>query len=174
MFPSAEALAAVDPERLAMPRARGRALIGLAAALAHGDLTLDGGADRARARVRLLALPGIGPWTADYVAMRALRDPDAFLPSDLGVRNALRQLGQDSRPLAAERLAEGWRPYRAYALQHLWAQLGAAGPAKRIGTADNRTAANMTSDRRTSDRRTADSATADTANPDNETGRLAA
>jgi len=55
--------------------------------------------------------------------MRALRDPDAFLPSDLGVRHALEQLGQDGRPTAAEQLAERWRPYRAYAVQHLWALL---------------------------------------------------
>jgi AraC family transcriptional regulator of adaptative response / DNA-3-methyladenine glycosylase II len=100
-------------------------LLGLAAALAEGEPTLDVGADREEARRRLLALPGIGPWTADYIAMRALRDPDAFLPSDLGVRHALEQLGQDSRPTAAERLAERWRPYRAYAVQHLWAQLAA-------------------------------------------------
>jgi AraC family transcriptional regulator of adaptative response / DNA-3-methyladenine glycosylase II len=125
LFPSAEALVAADPERLAMPGARRRALLGLAAALAEGEPTLDVGADREEARRRLLALPGIGPWTADYIAMRALRDPDAFLPSDLGVRHALEQLGQDSRPTAAERLAERWRPYRAYAVQHLWAQLAA-------------------------------------------------
>jgi len=120
-FPSAEALAGVDPSRLAMPTSRRRALLGLAAALAEGDLVLDAGADRAEARRRLLALPGIGPWTADYVAMRGLGDPDAFLPGDLGVRRALERLGVDGRPAAAERLAEPWRPYRAYAVQHLWA-----------------------------------------------------
>jgi AraC family transcriptional regulator of adaptative response / DNA-3-methyladenine glycosylase II len=123
LFPSAEALAAADPQRLPMPGARRRALLGLAAALAAEEPTLDGGADREQARARLLALPGIGAWTADYISMRALRDPDAFLPSDLGVRHALEQLGQDGRPAAAERLAESWRPYRAYAVQHLWAQL---------------------------------------------------
>jgi AraC family transcriptional regulator, regulatory protein of adaptative response / DNA-3-methyladenine glycosylase II len=123
VFPSAEALAGADPDRLAMPSARARALLGLAAALARGDLTLDAGADRVQARRGLLALPGIGPWTADYVAMRALGDPDAFLPSDLGVRHALQRLGQDGRPAPAQRLAERWRPYRAYAVQHLWAHL---------------------------------------------------
>jgi AraC family transcriptional regulator of adaptative response / DNA-3-methyladenine glycosylase II len=60
---------------------------------------------------------------AGYVAMRALRDPDAFLPTDLGVRRALERLGQESSPSAASRVAEAWRPYRAYATQHLWAQL---------------------------------------------------
>ena len=124
VFPSATALAAADPDRLAVPRARRRALLRLAGALASGELTLDAGSDRVRARERLLELPGIGVWTTEYIAMRALRDPDAFLPSDLGVRHALEQLGQDGRPAAAERTAERWRPYRAYALQHLWASLG--------------------------------------------------
>ncbi len=117
-FPTAQALAESDPERLAMPRARRRALLSLAGALA-----LDGGADRADARRRLLALDGIGPWTSEYIAMRALRDPDAFLAGDLGVRHALRRLGHDARPAAATRLAERWRPYRAYAVAHLWASL---------------------------------------------------
>ncbi len=121
LFPSASALAHADPDRLGMPSARGRALRSLAAALASGELGLDDGVDPDRAREQLLALPGIGPWTAEYVAMRALRDPDAFLPADLGVRRALAQLGQDGRPAAAARLAERWRPYRAYAFQHLLA-----------------------------------------------------
>jgi AraC family transcriptional regulator of adaptative response / DNA-3-methyladenine glycosylase II len=124
-FPSAAALAEADPHRLTMPVARGRALTGLAAALARGELVLDAGVDRDEARRRLLALPGIGPWTVAYVAMRALRDPDAFLPTDLGVRHALERLGEDGRPAAATRLAQRWRPYRAYAVQHLWAQVAA-------------------------------------------------
>ncbi len=131
LFPSAEALAGADPDRLAMPTRRRRALLGLAAALAQGDLCLDAGADRTKAREQLLALPGIGPWTADYIAMRALRDPDAFLPDDLGVRHALERLGEDGRPAGAERLGERWRPYRAYAVQHLWAHLGMSTTAKR-------------------------------------------
>ena len=68
----------------------------------------------------LLALPGIGQWTAGYVAMRELRDPDAFLPGDVGVRRSLVALGRDGSPRRAAELAERWRPYRAYALQHLW------------------------------------------------------
>jgi AraC family transcriptional regulator of adaptative response / DNA-3-methyladenine glycosylase II len=122
-FPSAEALVHADPDRLAMPVARRRALLSLARALAGEELALDAGADRSDARRRLLALPGIGPWTAEYIALRALRDPDAFLPSDLGVRHALERLGQDGRPGAAARLSERWRPYRAYALFHLWGSL---------------------------------------------------
>ncbi len=121
LFPSVSSLAQVDPDRLAMPGARGRALRSLATALASGELELHDGVALDRAREQLLALPGIGPWTADYIAMRALRDADAFLPSDLGIRRALIQLGQDGRPAAAARLAERWRPYRAYAFQHLLA-----------------------------------------------------
>ena len=123
LFPAPDALAALDPESLPMPRARGRALIGLAAALASGELDLAPGADPAAARERLQELTGIGPWTADYVAMRGLGDRDAFLASDLGVRRALERLGEDGSPRAAAALAERWRPYRAYALQHLWSTL---------------------------------------------------
>ncbi|MGH3206013.1 MAG: AlkA N-terminal domain-containing protein, partial [Streptosporangiaceae bacterium] len=92
-FPVAETLAAADPGTLPMPRARAAALTGLAAALASGDLSLDPGAERDRAEAQLLALPGIGPWTAGYIRMRALSDPDAFLPGDVGVAEALARLG---------------------------------------------------------------------------------
>ncbi len=120
LFPTARVLAALDPARLPMPRARAVALVGLCRALADGELRLDGGADRAQARRRLLALPGIGPWTAGYVAMRALGDPDVFLAEDLGVRHALRRLGGPDDPRAARALAEAWAPWRSYASQHLW------------------------------------------------------
>jgi AraC family transcriptional regulator of adaptative response / DNA-3-methyladenine glycosylase II len=126
LFPTAGALADADPERLAMPWARRRALITLARALASGQVGLDAGADHEQTRRRLLELPGIGPWTVEYIAMRALKDPDAFLATDLGVRHALELLGQDPKPPAATALAERWRPYRAYALQHLWALLWAS------------------------------------------------
>lgn len=131
VFPSVEALAAADPARLAMPVARRRGLLSLVTALARGELVIDAGADRVDARRRLLALPGVGPWTAEYIAMRALRDPDAFPASDLGVRHALERLGQGGGPETAETLAERWRPYRAYAVQHLWASLNPSGRAKR-------------------------------------------
>ena len=77
--------------------------------------------DRSEDRGRLLELPGIGPWTADYIAMRVLGDRDVFLATDLGVRRILRRLGLDDRPDAAARLAQRWRPYRAYAMLALWA-----------------------------------------------------
>jgi AraC family transcriptional regulator of adaptative response / DNA-3-methyladenine glycosylase II len=118
LFPRAETLAGLDPTALPMPRARGRALIGLASALAVGDIALDRGPDRDDVRRALLALPGIGPWTADYVALRALAHPDVFLPTDIGVRNALVGLGHD--PVAALAHSETWRPWRSYALMHLW------------------------------------------------------
>ncbi len=117
VFPEPAALAAADPSGWAMPRSRAAALQAVCAA----GLPLHPGADRAAVRRGLLALPGIGPWTTEYVAMRALRDPDAFLPTDLGVRHALARLGRD--PARAVALAEPWRPWRAYAVQHLWASL---------------------------------------------------
>ena len=120
LFPAAAVLAALDPARLAMPRARAGALVGLCRALADGELRLDAGVDRAEARQRLLALPGVGPWTAGYVAMRALGDPDVFLAEDLGVRHALRRLGGPDDPRRARALAAAWAPWRSYASQHLW------------------------------------------------------
>jgi len=121
LFPDAHALADVDPATLPMPRARARALVGLAGALAAGEVALDRGADRDEVRRRLLELPGIGPWTADYVAMRALGHPDVFLPTDLGVRAAVRGLGHDPTDLGS--LSQRWRPWRSYAQLHLWHSL---------------------------------------------------
>lgn len=126
LFPSVEALADADPATFGMPRTRAAAIVGLATALASGDVTLDVGSERLDTRARLLDLPGIGPWTVGYVQMRALRDPDVFLGTDLVIRKALERLGQDARPGPAERLAERWRPYRSYATQHLWASMAAA------------------------------------------------
>lgn len=118
LFPDAATLAGVDPETLPMPRARGRALVALASALATGDIALDRGPDRDDVRRLLLELPGIGPWTADYVAMRALGHPDVFLPTDLAVRKVLTELrGDPPRGPVAD---EAWRPWRSYALMHLW------------------------------------------------------
>jgi AraC family transcriptional regulator of adaptative response / DNA-3-methyladenine glycosylase II len=120
-FPSPDRVADLDPATLPMPRARGHALVGLCAALADGGVSLDRGPDRDDVRRQLLALPGIGPWTADYVALRALAHPDVFLPTDLGTRAALAALGAD--PARAADLAEQWRPWRSYAQLHLWHSL---------------------------------------------------
>jgi AraC family transcriptional regulator of adaptative response / DNA-3-methyladenine glycosylase II len=116
-FPVAEVLAGVDPESLPMPRGRARALIEVARLTASGELVLDAGTDPGEAREQLVAIPGIGAWTAGYVAMRALGDPDVFLPEDVGVRHALARLG--GRPDD-----ETWRPWRSYAVMHLWRSLG--------------------------------------------------
>jgi len=115
-FPAPDALAAAEPARLPFPRTRARALIELARLAHAGELRLDTGTEPAEARALLTAIPGIGPWTADYVAMRALGDPDVFLPGDVGIRDALARLGgpvDDAR----------WRPWRSYAVMHLWRSL---------------------------------------------------
>jgi AraC family transcriptional regulator, regulatory protein of adaptative response / DNA-3-methyladenine glycosylase II len=108
LFPTPAALAALDPEALPMPRARGRALVAMAAALADG---LD-----PRDRAEFLELRGVGPWTADYVAMRC-GDRDVLLETDLGVRRGFARLAD---PAALVSRAEAWRPWRSYAVQHLW------------------------------------------------------
>lgn len=123
VFPSPDEIADSDPTQLGMPTARGRALIGLCRVLADQHLVIDPGVDRDQLDAGLVALPGIGPWTAAYVRMRALGDPDVFMPTDLGVRHALVQLGQSGDPTTAARLAETWRPWRSYALALLWASL---------------------------------------------------
>ncbi len=119
VFPSPDALASVDPSSLPMPRSRGRTIVELASRVADGRLVLDAGADRGDVAAALGAVPGIGPWTTGYVLMRGLGDPDVFLPTDLGVRVGLARLA-----IGPER-AERWRPWRSYALHHLWAIAGA-------------------------------------------------
>ncbi|MGW6457879.1 AlkA N-terminal domain-containing protein [Streptomyces sp. NPDC055078] len=121
LFPTADALAALDPEALALPRSRRTTLTTLVAALADGSLRLGVDSDWDEARARLGALPGFGPWTVEVIAMRALGDPDAFLPTDLGMRRAAAGLGLPATPAALTAHAAAWRPWRAYAVQYLWA-----------------------------------------------------
>jgi AraC family transcriptional regulator of adaptative response / DNA-3-methyladenine glycosylase II len=118
-FPLPAPIAGAGPGPLALPGARARAVIRLAQALASGALVLDAGVGAARRG--LAALPGIGPWTVETVAMRALGDGDAFPATDLGVRAAARRLGLPDDPRGLTRRAEAWRPWRSYAVQHLWA-----------------------------------------------------
>jgi AraC family transcriptional regulator, regulatory protein of adaptative response / DNA-3-methyladenine glycosylase II len=122
-FPDAGAVAEADPAVLAMPAARATTLRTLAAALANGTLVIDESCDRAELTERLVAFPGIGPWTASTISMRAAGDPDAFLAGDLGVIAAARllELPVDSAGLRAR--AERWRPWRSYAVQYLWGAL---------------------------------------------------
>ena len=120
-FPRPGAIAAADLEAIGLPQARQRTLRELCARLAGGDLVLGPGADRADVREHLLAVPGIGPWTADYIALRALGDPDAFPAGDLGLRRAARALGLPSDAAALAARAERWRPWRRYAAHYLWA-----------------------------------------------------
>ena len=122
LFPAADALADAEVETIGLPRARATTIRALAAAVADGTLVLDGSGDVSETIERLRTIPGIGPWTADYVAMRALGEPDAFPSGDLGLRRAL---GNGAGPIAATalaRIAERWRPWRSYAAMHLWTE----------------------------------------------------
>ena len=117
LFPTPQAL---HGAALAMPAARQRAVAALVDALAGGRLALGPDADADAARAMLAELPGIGPWTTEVIAMRALSDPDAFPATDLGVRRAAEALGLPGAPGALTARAERWRPWRAYAVQYLW------------------------------------------------------
>jgi AraC family transcriptional regulator of adaptative response / DNA-3-methyladenine glycosylase II len=120
LFPGAGAVAEAADEAFAMPASRRRTVRALAAAVACGDLLLDDGADRAEAEKKLLELPGVGPWTVGYTALRALGDPDVFLPTDLGVRRGAAALGLPEGPATLADHATNWRPWRSYALIRLW------------------------------------------------------
>ncbi|MDJ0865488.1 MAG: AlkA N-terminal domain-containing protein [Myxococcota bacterium] len=128
VFPTAAVLADADLRSIGLPRARAGAVAALAEAVAAGRLALEPGGDAEATRAALCALPGVGPWTAQYVAMRALGEPDAFPASDLGLRHALAN-GSLPTPAAVERAAEAWRPWRAYAALHLWTGRSAPRPA---------------------------------------------
>ena len=120
-FPTPEQVAAFDLRTIGLTAARARALQEMAAEIATGTLRLD--ADPAEVRERLLVIKGFGPWTVEYIAMRALGDADAFPAGDLGLRKAV---NRDEPPPAAEMetMAESWRPVRAYAALLLWRRGG--------------------------------------------------
>jgi AraC family transcriptional regulator of adaptative response / DNA-3-methyladenine glycosylase II len=119
-FPDAATVAGLPDDAFGMPAARRATVRALATAVAGGALTLDEGADRAATGSALREIPGIGAWTAGYVAMRALGDPDVFLPTDLAVRRAAGRLGLPTEPAALNGYAERWRPWRSYAVIRLW------------------------------------------------------
>ncbi len=121
LFPAPEALACLDPATLALPQARRSTLTTLVAALAGGELDLGPASDWQQVRAQLAGLPGFGPWTIETIAMRALGDPDAFVPTDLGIRRAARDLGLSPTAAGLTGHAAAWRPWRAYAVQYLWA-----------------------------------------------------
>ncbi|MEV4437027.1 AlkA N-terminal domain-containing protein [Streptomyces sp. NPDC049585] len=145
LFPAPDALTGLDPATVAFPRKRREALAGLVEVLAAGRLDLAAGSDWQRARQVLSDLPGVGPWTVETIAMRALGDPDAFTPTDLGVRLAAAGLGLPTTPAALTRRAAAWRPWRAYAVQHLWAT--GEHPVNHMPTADVVAAPARTDDR---------------------------
>jgi AraC family transcriptional regulator, regulatory protein of adaptative response / DNA-3-methyladenine glycosylase II len=119
-FPTAADLAAASLDGLGLTGTRIATLHRLSELVADGSLDLSGDADPDATAAALLAVPGVGPWTVAYVAMRALRDPDAFPATDLGVRRGCETLGLDGAPAAIAAHAERWRPYRAYAAMLLW------------------------------------------------------
>ncbi|MFY9793843.1 MAG: DNA-3-methyladenine glycosylase, partial [Candidatus Sulfotelmatobacter sp.] len=116
VFPQPYALADANLASIGLPRARAETIRRLAQAMCDGRINFDGVVDSTQFLSRLCEIPGIGQWTAQYVAMRALGEPDAFPSTDLGLMRAMRLQG--AREL--ERLAEAWRPWRSYAAIHLW------------------------------------------------------
>ncbi|MGY6156966.1 DNA-3-methyladenine glycosylase family protein [Paraburkholderia graminis] len=134
-FPTPEALAAVDLAQIGMPGKRVAALQGFAHAVATGDVPLDSAtADASGLRAALLALPGIGPWTVEYVAMRAWRDPDAWPAWDLVLMQSI--CARDPslvRPTQQRTRTDAWRPWRAYAAMHLWNEVADRAGAARGG-----------------------------------------
>ncbi|MFG3711440.1 AlkA N-terminal domain-containing protein [Micromonospora sp. NPDC047730] len=119
-FPTAEEVLGAPDEVFGMPAGRRATIRALAGAVADGSLDLAPGGDREETVRRLLALPGIGPWTAGYVAMRALGDPDVLLPTDLAVRRGAAALGLPDDPKTLDAYADRWRPWRSYAVIRLW------------------------------------------------------
>lgn len=120
LYPTPEQLAEADLSALGLTRARQETLRRLAEAVARGELRLAPGADAVQTRARLLALPGVGAWTAEYIALRALHDPDAWPAADLGLRRALARSGPPPSATELRRIAEAWRPWRSYAAMALW------------------------------------------------------
>jgi AraC family transcriptional regulator of adaptative response / DNA-3-methyladenine glycosylase II len=122
-FPTPRQLARADYRELGVTRARGQTIRNLARAIVDKPSLLDGSREVEGTIKDLTAIPGIGPWTAQYIAMRALREPDAFPAGDLGLRKALSRNGFTPNTVDLRRAADVWRPFRAYAAMHLWRAL---------------------------------------------------
>jgi AraC family transcriptional regulator of adaptative response / DNA-3-methyladenine glycosylase II len=114
LFPETEQLADADYAELGMPESRKATMRTVATALADGSVRLDPGADRDQAQRELLALRGIGPWTAGYLRMRALSDPDVLLPGDVVIKSAIKKAGLNPAQV------EAWHPWASYAIHHVW------------------------------------------------------
>lgn len=119
-FPRPEVLAQADLTQIGLPQARAAAISALAQKVAAQPAFFQSFQTLEDAVEQLCQLPGIGPWTASYIAMRALGEPDAFPASDLGIKHALEQLDPDFDPKKVTERAEIWRPWRAYATMYLW------------------------------------------------------
>jgi AraC family transcriptional regulator, regulatory protein of adaptative response / DNA-3-methyladenine glycosylase II len=119
-FPDPATVAKLPDSAFAMPKARIATIRALAEAISADEVALDGSVDRDETRTALESIPGIGPWTASYVAMRALGDPDVFLPSDVAVRRVARVIGLPDKPVPLTQHAERWAPWRSYAVIRLW------------------------------------------------------
>jgi AraC family transcriptional regulator of adaptative response / DNA-3-methyladenine glycosylase II len=133
-FPSAEVITGGSFERLGLPSQRANAIRGFASAVAAGTVTFDGSMETGEFCTRLMRIPGVGPWTAEYMAMRGLGDPDAFPAADLGL---LRATGCRTARALEER-SQAWRPWRAYAAMHLWMRQRSEGPKVRPRTSSGR------------------------------------
>ncbi len=127
LFPAAEVLAKADIAGIGLPRSRADAIRRLATAVLNRSVTFDPTPDAESLIDQLRSIPGIGLWTAEYVAMRALGEPDIFPAGDLGLRRALADGADMPTECAVRRRAEAWRPWRTYAAFHLWAQLAGNG-----------------------------------------------
>jgi len=128
LFPSSQFLVDADLTRIGLTRAKAKAIAGLAEAHLSQPALLEPSSDPAAAIARLIEIPGVGQWTAQYIAMRALKHPDAFPASDLGLRRAVSCGGDLVSSKELEERSAAWRPWRAYAAMHLWSSLAHADP----------------------------------------------
>jgi AraC family transcriptional regulator of adaptative response / DNA-3-methyladenine glycosylase II len=119
-FPTPDRLADANLGRIGIPKARATAIRRLAQAVEDQTLAFDGRLETEKVMAGLMAIPGIGPWTAQYIAMRALADPDALPIGDLGIRKAFERNGNRVNDRTILAVSESWRPYRSYATLYLW------------------------------------------------------